>query len=117
MLRRLINKVFGVNDYSPKREIIDWAPIITHIRDHIGNHSVWLELPQGGWRKLESADETTSATGIAVAYVAEGVKSWDTEAPAKHMAEKLSELLGKELPILLSRDYEHFVGYYVYISK
>lgn len=109
-----------VEPYIPDRDPIDWQPIVENIKDHVESHTIFLELKSGGFVKAdESAYENKEllVTGIAVAYVSEGVKAWDTEVPAKYMQEKLSNMLWEKLPLMLSRDYKSFVGYYVYIGK
>ncbi|WP_139304922.1 hypothetical protein [Microbulbifer marinus] len=117
MFRTIFEKIFGSRQSMPIKKPYEWHGTVEKIRAHIGNHSIYLELPGGGWCKLEEANESTAATGVAVAYVAEGVEPWDTEAPARHMAQTLSALIGKELPYYLSRDFTGFVGYYVYINS
>ncbi|WP_415891364.1 hypothetical protein ACMXYV_08620 [Neptuniibacter sp. SY11_33] len=115
-----IKKLFGkdeeISDYVPDKDPINWQPIVTKLEGKLGNHSIYLELKNGGWIKPEYWIEGLLVTGVAVAYVHEGVNPWETEAPARHKAEELSKIWGIDLPILLSRDFKHFVGYYVYIN-
>ena len=120
MIRNLIKKLFNSSkstpDYLPKQEVIDWESIVETIKGHLGSHCIYLELKEGGWSKLENEQDSIQVTGVAVVYAADGVEIWDTEAPAKHKAEELSKVLGRDLPILLSREFQYFVGYYVYIN-
>ena len=120
MLLQLIKEIFKkseeIKELIPHREPIDWKSIASKIVGHLDNHTIYLELPESGWCKPQESSNATIATGIAVAYVIEGVEAWDTKAPTLHMVEKLSGILGKELPVMLNRDYRHFVGYYVYIN-
>ena len=104
-------KLSGGGQRQP--EAMDWRPVISLIEPHIESHTIFLEKMNGGFVLPEELGEGQAVVSVIVAYAHDGVNTWETEAPAKHMAEKLSGVLGKELPYLLSRNPKPYAGYYV----
>lgn len=97
---------------------IEWEPVVRRIEGHVGDHSIYLETRHSGFVKpaSEAIPQGEDVVAAAVVYQVDGVEPWETERPAREMAESLSQLLGRQFPVLLSREYWSFVGYYVRIA-
>lgn len=54
-------------------------------------------------------------TSLVVTWSREGIPPWETEEPAKNLAQRLSGRAGISAVVLLSRRLDSFVGYYVRI--
>ena len=94
---------------------IDWRADLALIQPHVESHTVYVLARSGEWLSLSSADDSIDAVALVVAYENEHTKPWETEVPAKHMAEKLSRQLGKEQMLQLSRNPTGYAGYYVHV--
>lgn len=94
--------------------------ILSLIEPEVGSHNIYIKTEDGRlilYASTESQECMVRAKGICVVYEHDGVKPWETEVPAKHMCEKLSKVLNSEPVVLLSRDPNSFVGYYVYVKN
>ena len=114
----LIAKLTG--GLPEEKEGIDLEDILSLIAPEVGSHSIYIKTKNGSqilYSDPESKEHLIRAKGICVVYEHEGVKPWETEAPARHMCEKLGEVLNSKPVVLLNRDPESFAGYYVYIKS
>lgn len=103
-----------------KLPVLDWAPLVDELSRVIEDHSVFLETRYDGFVTLEavqSGSVDTDIVAVAVALVSDGLEPWQTEAPAKLMAEKLSEHFGKPMPRQISRQWQVFAGHYVRVTR
>ena len=97
----------------------EWREAIDQVLPHLDSHSLYVGSESGTCNKLQTTDQDVrleQTLSFAIAYDVEGVEPWQTEIPARHMAEKLGNVLGRELAILLSRSADHYAGYYVHIT-
>ncbi len=109
----LIVKLAG--GFPEKLRLMGWEPVVSLIEPHIESHTIFLETMNGEFVIPHQLSEDQEVISVIVAYVKEGVNPWDTEVPAKYMAEKLSRIIGRELPYLVSRPLNADVAYYVCI--
>ena len=95
--------------------VIDWQGLVDSIYPHKESHSIFAVSEGDVWILIEApaTDIPADTLGLTVAYDVEGVEAWDTEVPAKYMAEKLSNILDIELSYALSRSPDHYAGFYV----
>jgi hypothetical protein len=111
LIDTIIVKLTGGSERQP--EAIDWKSVVSKIEPHIESHSIFLEKRNGSFVLPEQLNQGEQVISVIVAYAQKGINPWETEAPAKYMAEKLSGILGIELPYLLSRNPELYAGFYV----
>ena len=121
MFSKLIDRFDAWTTHLERKRLptLDWAPLVERVSPVIDDHSILLETRFDGFVTLESFKTDTADTdivAIAVALVREDLEPWNTEQPAIAMARKLSDHLGRPLPVLLSRQWQVFAGYYVRIS-
>ncbi len=93
----------------------NWANIIAEISPHVESHQIYVEFSDGSRKLYSPSEDVTGLESIAVVYSSPHAEPWETEVPAKYMADKLSVILNRHLQISLSRDPDSFVGYFVEI--
>lgn len=96
---------------------LDWRPLLERIEHVVDDHSVFLETREGRIVRTDDAPHPDDVVALLVAKVADGLAPWDTEPHADDMRDKLSNYLGTDLPVQLSRETETFAGYYVRIGS
>jgi hypothetical protein len=95
---------------------IDWKAIHDSIREDIDGYTVFLETRDGRFvlpssHRAESRRDDVVA--LIVTWMEEGIRPWETEAPAEALAETLSTRAGLSAYVQVSRSLESFAGYYV----
>lgn len=98
---------------------IDWRSLLKRVEDAFqGRASVLLETRD---ERFISAESQGSNSGdlefisLIVTWSREGLKPWETEEPARQLAQVLSQCDDVTAVLLLSRRLDSFVGYYVRI--
>jgi hypothetical protein len=118
MRRRQANKIAkrhirAQGDALPK---VAWRSLQSDLQDYLDGFGVFVEMRDG---RIVSGDSLLAdgaeedAVSLVLTAAGPHVSAWDTEEPAAHLAAKLSELPGLEAIMLVNRDPEAFVGYYV----
>ncbi len=97
--------------------LVDWQEILEQISHLLDGNTVYLEQRSGGLITLQDHSHTPrDIVGVAIAVANPELKPWETEEPASLMATKISNYLGRRATLLISRDADLFVGYYVHIG-
>jgi hypothetical protein len=122
MFHWLIDRYFDLRRVRYRRKLpaFEWQPLLDQIREQIREYTVFLETRNHGFVSLEdfiARPRGSDVVAVAIAYVADGVAPWDTETPARVLADRLSPTLGFTPLIFSSRDPDSFVGYYVRIGS
>jgi len=118
------NIVDVFDSYMSKRERralpeLEWQPLVRKLQPHIETHSIFLETRHNGFVPLPSGSDSVASAeivAVVVALVDEAIETWDTEGPARAMAEKLADVVGHPLPVMISREYRSFAGWYVRVA-
>jgi hypothetical protein len=92
---------------------VDWRSLLERVLPAIGSRTVFLELADGRFARSTPEPRPGDVVALAITWADEGLTAWDTEAPARRLAEELSARPGLEACMLLNRDPDSFVGYYV----
>ncbi len=94
---------------------LDWQRMVRDLETELREFRAFLEFRDGTRVPVASVSPTDpgpiDVIGVAITVAAPS-EPWDTEAPVRMLAERLSARLGTEVPVLLSRDAPSFVGYY-----
>jgi hypothetical protein len=101
------------------RPAAHWSALLGRIRKDLGDRSVFLEAAGRRMLPLGPAGQA-SATEVAVALVVPcGAPDSlpDPMGPARELAATLADRYDLETVVLVSRDPETFVGYYVRVSS
>ncbi|MBN1569002.1 MAG: hypothetical protein JXA73_14225 [Acidobacteria bacterium] len=118
MLRKLVNLCIDwrVRQERDRFPSIDWRVLHNRLTEYIGNHPTFLEARSG--RLMAINDETENEiVALAIACIREGAPPWESEGHAISLAKTLSGERDLDSVVLLSRDSETFVGYYVRVSQ
>lgn len=67
------------------------------------------------WNPSDPDNHASDIVSLIVTWSRDGVLPWNTEQPAKDLQDKLAYHPNIEAMLLLSRDPDSFVGYYVQI--
>jgi len=97
---------------------IDWRSLAGKINEEIEECSVFVETRDKRFVPVNPQDPNSKeldAVSLIVTWSHHGVKPWETEKPAKDLAEDLSERGDVSAVVLWSRSLDSFVGYYVQI--
>lgn len=115
---RFLRNFFRGNTEESRVSDVDWTAIVSLVLPHIESHSIFAVYDDDSWERIGSSSTELSdrVTRLAVAYDVDGINPWETEVPAKYMAQKLSAVLQADLPHFISRSADHFAGFYVDIS-
>lgn len=98
---------------------IDWKYLYKEIEKFVIKNDIYLETRHNGFIPLNSSqanDPKTEIVALIVTPAKDGLPAWETEEPAKNILEIIRNNTNRECNLLLSRDYNSFVGYYVQIK-
>lgn len=93
----------------------DWRALLKRVEPEISGYTVFLETAARRFVPLTAEQQAENVVGLVATWIRDGMSPWETEAPAKELAHRLSTQLGVNALVLLSRSLESFAGYYVSI--
>ena len=118
MFKKMINRWID-REVQLEREalpLLDWKATLKEISHLLEENAVYLEERAGGLiTQEEHSRQPRDIVGMAIAIADKDLKPWETEEPASLLATKVSNYLGREAILLISRDTNLFVGYFVLV--
>jgi len=93
----------------------DWRPLLKRVESEVSGCTVFLETAAGLFVPLVPEPQAENVVGLVATWIRDGMSPWETEAPAKKLAHRLSTRLGVNALVLVSRSLESVAGYYVSI--
>jgi len=94
---------------------IDWKALHNRVAEYVGNYPIFVETRDRRFLPI-NGDKGDDIVALVVACISEGAPPWESREPARNIAEKLSKEPDLDALMLVSRDPESFVGYYVRVS-
>ena len=95
---------------------VDIESLLAKVRGETNGYTLFLETKDRSFVAVESATEIQDPVALVATWIQNGVPPWETEEPAKQLTHRLLERCGVRALVLLSRDPNSFVGYYVRIT-
>ena len=103
----------------PQKDVssnFDWRAQYNELEDIIENCSVYLELKSG--EKISIKDPKTAepkgiVKSLLLTYANQDTPAWETEKAIIELGNKITTKTGIKYPVLVSRDINSFVGYYL----
>ena len=118
MLSRLIAGCLDVWVWWQRRRVpaLAWRSLYEAIQPEASEHPIYLEHRNRSFVRVDSSTtpvDDANVVALAVSLWRDGTPIWEMEEPAKELAERLVRKLGVQAFVLIRRDLDSFLGYYV----
>ena len=118
MLSRLIAGCLDMWAWWQRRRMpaLRWRPLYEAIQQEASEHPIYLEHRNRSFLRVDSSTtrvDDANVVALAVSLWRDGTPVWEMEAPAKELAERLARKLGVQAFVLIRRDLDSSLGYYV----
>jgi hypothetical protein len=106
----------SARDEAPPPSPVVMAELLVRIRPDVEGCSLFCEVANGRLQPLQPDSLPSDAAAIVVTFVRKGLRGWESEEPARQLSERLRDRWGLSPLVLISRDPDSFVGYYVRVA-